>query len=165
MGKLSCLKLAAAAGALVLSLSVTSCQESPGYVSYANVESGGWSFDQAAEFALDPDTVAHASDVTVGVRLTREYAYKELYLLVTASESGRAVWCDTVMVQVYDDGGTMLGSGFPVAEYKAGTRKLLRKPGKRYTLSLTHLMAANPLAGVSQVGVWLDEASTPSAGK
>lgn len=133
---------------------VSSCQESPKFVGYSDVNIEGWNYAAPVILEIPEDSVSQiVGTVRLGVRTTDMYNYKNLYLQVTVKDGDRNVWCDTVAVSLYDERGMDKGKGFPFKEYNVDSKALVVPAKCKYSIYITHLMAANPVKGVSQVGV------------
>ncbi|MBI3235541.1 MAG: gliding motility lipoprotein GldH [Bacteroidetes bacterium] len=102
------------------------------------------------------DTNAHY-DVFANIRITSEYPYSNMFLLVTATNpEGKAVK-ELVEYTLADVSGKWLGRGLgDIYDYRLLHDRLkgleMKKPGK-YTFELNQVMRVDDLKGVSALGL------------
>ncbi|MCM1452377.1 MAG: gliding motility lipoprotein GldH [Clostridium sp.] len=139
----------AAAAALMLSASCGSTDERGKYWNMAD----GWPYSDT--LVCQVDTTARA-DVAVVVRHAANYEFSNLWLELTISRPNEEDVADTFNVVLADDFGRWRGHGIGVGMQYADT--LLHSIGIQDStrLSLRHIMRADTLAGIEQVGIVLN---------
>ncbi len=147
-----------------LCIILTACQQiaTPPAIfhQYQSVSIDGWKIADSARFdisEIDHDTTAK---VVVGIRTTNEYRYKDLKLAVEVLEvdSGleRTVWSHRLTANLYTDGDRATGRGFPFNDNELQfPTPLTIKAHRQYIIRVTHNMGAQPLEGVTDIGIKL----------
>lgn len=124
--------------------------------SYKAVNAGGWDATDTVSFelpTLSADTILTA---TVEVRTTEEYPYNNLAVQAIVLCNGREVARTDLSGDIYDSQGKATGSGFPFATNAlTPTFPVHLMSDSTYILCITHQMRANPIVGISDIGVKL----------
>lgn len=117
---------------------------------YWNLGEDGWRY--ADTLVYDIDSTA-TSDVAVVVRHTANYEYSNLWLELSYPTPADSLRADTFNLVLADDFGRWRGHGIGVGLQYADT--LLRGVHLQdsTTLRLRHIMRADTLPGIEQVGI------------
>ena len=102
------------------------------------------------------DTVRQHGEyaVEVGVRSTRIYPYKYLYLLVeTTLKNPDTLMVDTVMCEITDVKGNFQGNGLSIYGKVFPVAVMNMRKGQYGEIKLRHIMRRNPLPGLSDIGI------------
>lgn len=145
-------------GLLCLAL-LMSCMDSPIINKYVSVDAKGWLSTDTANIQIPPQKSATDANISLRVRTTEDYPYKDLHMRVTIKSNGKELSTTDTKINIYDENGENTGKGFPYAENGA-TEPILAKieADSIYTVHITHLMETEELCGISDVGINVDKA-------
>lgn len=134
-----------------------SCQERPLFSGYAHVDRTGWySEDTVVMEVQKADTTRRKApeqlvNLSVGIRYTTEYEYRDFSLLVELVSGQRVVARDTVLFHLFDDENRALGRGLERFDQVQPSLQVRLKSDKPYVVRMTHLMRLNPVQGITEV--------------
>lgn len=146
--------------ACVSVISLSSCHKSDLTTDYTDLPGNGWAYGDSISFFMHRDSVSKskAGNLSLGIRHTGDYPYCNLWLEVTTSDAKGVSRVDTVNVDLCDSFGRWYGHGFgnsfqitvPVAsDIRLDT---LTK------VNITHIMRVDTLVGLTQLGVFYEQA-------
>lgn len=154
------LRLSAVAGiSATLFLGGAGCA-SPGndYAEYVNLPEEGWKYGDTLKFTpVHPDSVC-AGKLVVGIRHGNDFPYTSLWLETTVGDGGHEK-TDTLAIPLADSfgrwSGRGIGASFQTTDTVGGT--FLHVSGSE--VKVRHIMRADTLRGVEQVGIFFVPAS------
>ena len=134
-----------------------SCQDGLYYTAYQPIPQSLWDSRDTLVYTLP--VADHDMDVllSVGVRSTDAYQYENLLVVVEQHCDQRKVAFCRLPIAIRNDGLYAHGHSTPLADDYSGVAVIHLKKGKAYTLRLSHRMKLNPLTGISEVGVFVEQ--------
>lgn len=145
-------------------LLLASCQQKDGINCFQPVNVEGWHTQDMVTFDIPTLQNGTDYDLQVQVRLVRQYAYKDLWLVATQTytstkEENRTeqdiVLQDTVHLQLTDQEGNLTGDGKNLITYKAPIHFIRLGKGMSGQIRLHHIMNEKCIRGVHDIGVEL----------
>ena len=146
-------------------LLILSCSKPSFFSKYQNIENNEWGLDQSIDFSVNITDTLALYHVFINIRNTNQYAYSNLFLIVTESFNNTITQIDTLEYEMADASGKWLGSGFTdVKENKLvyKTNYTFSKKGK-YTFSIVHAVRKSGnifgdilLEGITDVGLSIE---------
>ena len=134
---------------LVLLLSAVSCQRNTVYHSYQPVESTGWNKSDTLVFTLPKAIVNSSYQYEIGIRHKDSYKYRDIWLTVNQ---------DTIHLYLADTIGDWKGTG--IGEIRQLTYPIQVQISSQDSIRefyITHIMEDNPLYGIHDIGLKIDE--------
>ena len=134
---------------LLSSLLTLACQNHTYYHSYQPIESMGWYKNDTLLFSLDSViTNGNTYELQLGIRHKDSYLYRDLWLTINQ---------DTVHIYLADSIGHWMGSG--IGELRHFTKRIPIKVQEDSIkeLRIIHIMQDNPLVGIHDVGVSIQD--------
>ena len=148
----------------VLGVLLIACHGGLSSAGYQVAGSNAWYREDTIELSLLQCDLCPQHDLSVIVRYTDEYRYRNLDLLAELQgEDGTVVCRDTLHFDMFDERDHPLGSGFGRYAQTARRASVALQPGCAYRLRLVHLMRLNPLQGITDFSFALDSARHPSS--
>lgn len=135
---------------LILLLTTVSCQENTSYHSYQPVHATGWDSNDTLSFILPQPISNHpTNEYQIGIRHKDSYKFRDIWLTING---------DTIHIYLADSIGNWRGNGI-------GEMRLLTYPFKLNhpekdslnELRVTHIMEANPLKGIQDIGIQIQQ--------
>jgi len=127
---------------------------------------GSWNKDSIVSFDLPELDPAKPYNMYVNVRDNNEYAYNNIFLIVSLDEPGKLTKVDTLEYAMTDNEGRLLGNGFSDVKesaliykkrekfkkgaYKIHIRQAVRETGK--------VAGVKELKGITEVGFRIESA-------
>lgn len=144
-----------AAGLSVMLLPVVTGCAAPGndYAGYVNIPEEGWKYGDTLKFTpVHPDSLCRGR-LVVGVRHENSFPFTSLWLETTVEDNGR-VKVDTLEISLADSFGSWTGRGIGASFQKTDTvaGNFLHRSGS--PVGIRHIMRADTLHGVTQVGIF-----------
>ncbi|GAB1416220.1 gliding motility lipoprotein GldH [Paludibacter sp.] len=142
---------------MVMLLGLVSCDKKTSFSQYHLVDPAGWSKDSLSIFDVDVEENT-AYDLTINIRHTANYPYRNLWLFVDHITPDSIITSDTISCDLADLSGKWLGSGsasiytLPVVwqqNYVFFTSGI-------HTFKIRQGMRDNKLLGIQAVGLKLD---------
>lgn len=146
---------------LISALSSLLCGCQPGtegYSAYSTLPTEGWRYGDTVRLIIRvPDSIASGT-LSVAVRHNNDYPYSEAMLEVTYPGGGDRVHRDTVAFPLSNSYGRWTGHGFGASyQMEVPLRHSVRLPDSA-TVMVRHVMRADTLRGIEQVGVFFNPA-------
>lgn len=137
-------------------LLLTGCKDGWVFSHYDHATTVGWEKNDAISFDIPPLEESGTYAMTLGLRLTDEFPFRNLHLVVqqTAYPSKRK-HTDLVVCKVVDTQGSMLGNGVSLYQYTLPVRKDFFKHGDSIHVEVKHNMKREILPGIADVGIIL----------
>ncbi|MCF6212984.1 MAG: gliding motility lipoprotein GldH [Flavobacteriaceae bacterium] len=142
-----------------------SCSKEAFFSKYQNIENNKWGLATPVKFSVNITDTLRPRAVFINIRNTNQYAYRNLFLVVTQSFNNTITQIDTLEYEMADVTGKWLGTGFTdVKENKLilKTNYVFSKKGT-YTFSIVHAVRKNGhvygddyLEGISDVGLSIE---------
>jgi len=153
----------------LLGMLLCSCQGSPGFSNYSTVDREGWYREDTVVLPVwQPDPLRRAGleqqlDLTVCVRYTDEYRYRNLALLMEMVSDRELVVRDTLRFSMFDENDYVQGRGLGRYSQTVHSARVALQPDRPYEVRITHLMRLNPVRGVTDISFSLDSVRHPYA--
>lgn len=145
----------------VLILLVSCGRQRTACFSYSSTPVEGWEQHNVLSFPIDSIESGGEYELSVGARTTYDYPFQTLWLEVTTHfEHPRMDFLDTLVCQVTDLQGNILGRGISVFQYVYPLKALRLNIGQKGVVTIKHIMRRNILPGVSDIGVILRRKSS-----
>ncbi|NQW37234.1 MAG: gliding motility lipoprotein GldH [Flavobacteriales bacterium] len=142
-----------------------SCSKQTFFSQYQNIENNKWALNAPVNFSVSVTDTITPRVVFINIRNTNQYAYSNLFLVVTASFNNTITQIDTLEYEMADVTGRWLGSGFTdVKENKLifKTNYVFSKKGI-YNFNIAQAVRKNGnvlgdayLEGISDVGLSIE---------
>jgi len=143
----------------ILSIVWTSCAKSDAYQKQVAITDGNWQSNNKPEFEIEITDTTSVYDLFLLLRHDDAYPYSNMWVRINIQQPGDSVYLvgERLEVTMADPEGKWLGRNFgDLWEQKAilsnDKYPIFTKPGT-YKLKLEHLMRANPLENVLNVGI------------
>lgn len=120
---------------------------------YWNFGAEGWPYADTLSLAVD---TAVTADIAVVVRHTADYEYSDLWVELTCATDSGPARADTFRIVLADDFGRWQGHGVGVGLQYADTLMRSATLGDSSLVSVRHIMRADTLPGIEQVGIVLN---------
>ena len=135
-------------------LAVAACSRyANDYSQFGNIEPEGWAYTTFYVFTPEiEDSVTHGT-LTLAVRHTNDYPYRNLYLEVSYWQADSCAARDTLNVQLADIYGNWLGGGLGTSFQKADTIHSNFQLLNHSTIKVRHVMRPDVVTGVEQIGL------------
>jgi len=156
--------LAALALCFASSLLLVSCDKKRVFDEYHAVGKG-WNKDTIVRFDLPKLDPAKAYNLFFNIRDNNDYAFNNLFLIVSMEQPGKVTLVDTLEYQMANPDGTLLGQGFTDIKesklvykermkfkpgpYKVHIRQAVRQTGK--------VTGVEKLEGITEVGFRIEK--------
>lgn len=145
---------------LVLFL-LSACNRKIVFSEYKTFGEAGWEAKNAAVFEMDITDTQSLNNVSLMVRHSEEYPYRNIFLFVTTQYPDGKVLKDTMEVVLSNDKGEWAGSGAgDIFDFKVPIKKNVRfaLPG-HYKFSFEQAMRDNPLPQVMDFGFEIEKSN------
>lgn len=144
---------------VILSLIVVSCSQTAIYDSSVVVENEELNRDSVAVFEVGIADTAQLYNIAINIRNTTEYRFQNIYIFADIIAPNGAVQRDTVECFLADNAGRWLGKGHGALRdnrfvYRRGVKFATRGS---YTFRLQQAMRVNPLQGIANIGIRVEE--------
>jgi len=149
----------------IVFLVFVSCSKPTFFSKYQNIEENKWALNQPVDFSIYIADTLTSHHVFINIRNTNQYAYSNLFLIVTESFNNTITQIDTLEYVMADASGKWLGSGFTgikenMLVYK--TNHIFSKKGT-YNFNISHAVRKNGnilgdkfLEGITDVGLSIE---------
>lgn len=148
--------------AALLAMLLLSCSQEVVVSERTHFEQRAWHMDSVVHFSWELQDSALPVFMTMYVRHTQEYPYKNLYLFRTIESLDGVEYSDTVNVQLASALGQWHGKGLSnlkTLEIPIGQGAVRFLGDDRYTLYLQHGMRDTVLQGITDVGISFERAT------
>jgi gliding motility-associated lipoprotein GldH len=147
-------------GILAVALTMTSCSRQTIYSHYENISSDGWLRSDSVCFDISPVHEGGLFSETIGLRLTRQYQFMNLSLIIfQQTSSSQQQRTDTLNISIMDEHGQMQGDGINYYQYNMPLKDILLSDGDSLHVTVTHMMRRENLNGISNIGLSLEKKS------
>lgn len=141
-------------GAAVALTCATACvPDGNDYSEFASMADSRWLYTEPVEFHPEPADTVTSGKLTVAIRHTRGYAYRNLWLEITHTEADGQTRTDTLNMELADIYGTWHGTGlgtdFQITDTLPGNISLRKGAPVR----VRHIMRTDTLDEIEQVGI------------
>ena len=143
---------------IMIAVLTAACSVTPSdYSRFTNLPERGWAYGDTVRFT--PDTIDPTSpkQLSVAVRHNNDYEYSNLWLEVTYMTADSVTCRDTLSMELADVYGHWLGKGmgssYQVEAAVPGRVNL----AEGSDVEIRHVMRVDPLRGIDQIGVTLNE--------
>jgi len=134
-----------------------SCQDGLFFVEYKDVSAEQWENEDTFVYTLPVSADDKDVAVRLGIRTKSTIPSRKLTVRVEQCRDARCVRTQRVTIEMYTKEGYPQGHGFPHVDYTSTPFSLHLKKGVPYTLRVAHIMRQNPLEGIYQVGVMVED--------
>lgn len=139
---------------VTVALTVVGCNRKTIYSHYEPTPVEGWEMGEELLYQVGPLADSGVYEAAVGIRITSDYPYTGLTLLVEQSVMpGLRKYVDTVSVELMDHDGTVLGQGVSTFQYVIPYRRLRLDKNDSLRVSVSHYMTQETLPGILDVGL------------
>lgn len=170
---------------LIASTLLSGCQPDGKVHQFQSVNTQGWSNTDTLTFLLPPDTIDTLRQLTVEARISPQYPYTELWLVVeqqqpndttslmscpidssassavpssassAAASLASIIHLDTIRLQLTNEQGQFTGTGRNILQYAQQSGTIRLSPTDTTRLTIRHIMHDNHLTGVHDIGIEL----------
>lgn len=149
----------------LLLTTLVSCKKESFFDSYQSVN-GAWSKADIKSFSVTQDDTLNAYKVFLNIRNNKQYAFSNLFVIVSIEEPNETVWVDTLEYQMAKPDGTLLGTGFSdIKENKLWVKDNYVFPTKgEYTFKVEQVVreigdveGVESLKGISEIGIQIEK--------
>ncbi|MDE7407230.1 MAG: gliding motility lipoprotein GldH [Muribaculaceae bacterium] len=139
--------------AVVLTSATACVPDSNDYSEFVNMPESRWLYSEPVEFTPEPADTNTTGQLTVAIRHTRGYAYRNLWLEVSHTDANGQNIIDTLNMELADIYGTWHGTGLGTDFQMTDTlpRTISLRKGK--PVRVRHIMRTDTLAEIEQVGI------------
>lgn len=136
---------------------LTACNDGLVYSTFKPTPVNGWDKNEPLKFEVPPLSSDGTYNLSVGLRLSDEYQFRNLHILVQQKlyPSGLE-FTDTLVYDVVDERGNILGQGVNYYQYERPARAMALHEGDSLSLVIKHIMKREILPGIVNVGVIID---------
>jgi len=140
-------------------LLLLACNNNVYYVKYKKVENYNWKIEEPKKFDVEIKDTTALFSFHVMLRHTGDYQYSNIYLFLNTIYPNNRLVRDTLELILADDKGQWKGSGLSNIKHVTYLMKSgIRFPQKgMYSFAIEHGMRQNPLFGVTEVGIKLEQ--------
>ena len=142
-------------GTLCLTL-LTACEGSLYYTLYQDMPKKQWDSNEPLYFNIPPTAQEMDVAVTVGVRTTSLFPYKDIVARAELLENDSVISSLPLNITLYQGEGATQ-EGMLMRENYSRPQALHMKANQNYALRVTHLMRLNPLEEVQSVGILVEK--------
>ncbi len=128
------------------------CQDNLYYTLYQDLSKNEWDSNDAIFFSIPPSEQDMDVTVTLGIRTTTSFRYKDIVARVEVLEGDSVLSVTPLNLALYNDENG-LRKGVLLNENYSKPQPFHMQAHHNYTLRVTHLMRLNPLDEVQSVGV------------
>lgn len=140
--------------AVIAVLCIMGCTSHELYHHYEAVKDNKWDREQGLTFSVPHVTSAENYLVSLGLRTTDAYPYKELGIIIDMELPHRKVhYSDTIQCQITDENGKRLGNGLAHYQQEFPVKDIYLHQNDSITITVRHNMRNKQLPGVSSVGI------------
>ncbi len=133
-------------------LLLTSCGGQLYHTAYRNLSHSQWDSRDTLLFDLPPSNQDLDLSLTLAVRTTKPFAYRDIVTQLDIIRDGRTLSSTPITITVNDDPQPKT-TGFLTRESHSAPSTLHMEAGHRYALRITHRMRLNPLDHIPTVGI------------
>lgn len=150
---------------LFLVLILVSCDKKRVFDQYKTV-GDAWQKDSIATFTFNNQDTTKRYDLFVNLRSNNDYAFNNIFLIVSLEAPGGLTKVDTLQYQMAEPDGKLMGEGFSdvkesklfykekhkfsvLGDYKIGIQQAVRKSGK--------VAGEKELKGITEVGFRIEK--------
>ncbi len=137
----------------VFSFSVISCQKAPVYTAYKDLNASMWYGSDTVLFSMPKYIGDIDGELSLGVRYTSEYEYRNLALCMSLYEDKILVRRDTLRYVLFSDCDEAVGSGAYFRDEQLNVGQVTMRHGHRYSVRVHHLMRKDPIVGIKNIFV------------
>ena len=126
---------------------------------YHDIPEDGWQYEQVITDSFEVKEDEHYHLISANIRITGDYPYANIHLMVTITDSQGKSTDYKVPVKLAEKSGKWLGSGLgDVITFQTPIlhRKLLTKKGK-YSISIAQDMRLETLKNVTAAGIHVEQ--------
>ncbi len=139
---------------LLLALTtLLACDTGTVYYHYESVDTQAWDGETSLHFDVAPDTCGGTYELGVEVRITADYPYKQLALLVTEQLNDSTQRTHNVLLNVTDGNGRRTGYGPSYYTLKQSLGTTTLQPDDTLHINVRHNMRRLEMPGVADVGI------------
>ena len=137
---------------VVAALLLTSCGGRLYHTAYHNFSDSQWDNRDTLLFDLPPSDHDIDLALTLAVRTTKPFAYRDIVTQLDLIRDGRTLSSTPITINVNDDPHPE-GTGFLTRESHSTPYALHMEANHQYKLRVTHRMRLNPLEHTTSVGI------------
>lgn len=137
---------------------LTGCEQRHGsYSHFVNLGDRGWAYANSVKITPEGLDSIEMRRMEVAVRHDNDYPYRNIWLEISYSTSGKLVR-DTVQLMLADPYGRWLGKGFgPSYQISLPLGARFRIPDST-EIYIRHVMRVDTLKGIEQIGLFVNSA-------
>lgn len=142
--------------AVLLSLSLFSCDKGLRYEAFQKVDEQAWDYRNGVQFVV-PIQEEETLQLSVALRNTAAYEHANIWLFLSIQSPSGKLQNDTLDCSLADDYGYWLGSGFSglyLTEHALAKEISFDEKGE-WSIEVTHGMRADSISGIKEVGILL----------
>lgn len=137
---------------------LTACSDSLRYSTFKSTPTNGWDKNEPVKFEVPPFTEEGTYNVSVGLRLSDDFQFRNLHILVQQRLYPAGLeFTDTLIYDVVDERGNILGQGVNYYQYERPARSLTLQEGDSLAVTIKHIMKREILPGILNVGVIINK--------
>lgn len=141
--------------ALLIALSIASCDSNGVFEENINTPNTIWAQDNVAKFIVPIKDTISSHNIYINIRNTTDYPNCNLYLFIATTSPSGATQVDTIECFLADDQGKWLGKGFGyIRDSQIPFKQSIRFPLKgNFKFEIKQAMRTDSLSGISSIGV------------
>ena len=142
--------------AMCMGIMLVSCDDRTVFSHYESTPVRGWERNDTLSFNIEPMQATNLYAEEIGVRITGEYPFKGLSLVVeqTVYPSNTTI-TDTLSCDLIDDVGHANGKGINHYQYLFPLTTLKLNKGESVHVAIRHCMKREILPGITDIGLKL----------
>lgn len=145
---------------VALTLILASCNRKTIYSHYEHTPLAGWEKNDTLKFTVPAITQSGTYEEEIALRVTTDYLFKELYLLVEQSlQNAGTARRNTLLCPLVSDEGAYEGKGTYYIQYVFPLGRIQLEQGELLHIDIRHNMKREILQGITDVGVRLKRTS------
>lgn len=143
----------------VLFIFITACNNNVKYQDNSDLENESWNISNVLTHKIEITDTLEVYNMFINIRNTVDYKYSNLFMFVTTKFPNGKMAKDTLECLLADNMGKWYGKG----KGRVRDSKILFKPKVRfpalgsYTIEIKQAMREEPLVGIANVGISLEE--------
>ena len=137
---------------IVAALILTSCGERLYHTAYQNLSHSQWDNRDTLLFDLPPSDHDFDLAITLAVRTTKPFAYRDIVTQLDLIRDGRTLSSTPITITINDYPEPEL-TGFLTRERHSTPYALHMEANHQYSIRVTHRMRLNPLDHIPTVGI------------
>lgn len=120
---------------------------------YRDIPATGWEYGTSLRMNIEsPDSINHGT-MLLSITHDNSYEYRNLWLETTYTDPSGRLMTDTVNIELCDALGAWHGTGLPGRYQLTDTILSHVTLPRQATIAVRHIMRADSLSGISQVGI------------